>query len=123
MSDQTKDDALYAKAVDLVITRQTASVSLMQRALRIGFSQACGYLDEMQALGIISAPDKHGQRAVLKSDLDEQPTQMIAGVLFTKASNGDVVCVAHGTAIDVHCCHCHSGFIFDAEHECPDAAN
>jgi hypothetical protein len=25
----------------------------------------------------------------------------------------------HGTAMDVHCCHCHSGFIFDVEHECP----
>lgn len=40
---------------------------------------------------------------------------------FKRAENGDVVCVAHGTAIDVHCCHCHSGFIFDLEHECPDA--
>ena len=26
----------------------------------------------------------------------------------------------HGTALDVHCCHCHSGFIFDLKHECPD---
>jgi hypothetical protein len=31
---------------------------------------------------------------------------------------GDAVC-EHGTAMDVHCCHCHSGFIFDTEHECP----
>jgi hypothetical protein len=30
----------------------------------------------------------------------------------------DVVCV-HGTAVDVHCCNCHSGFIFNPEHECP----
>ncbi len=30
----------------------------------------------------------------------------------------DVVC-EHGTAMDVHCCHCHSGFVFDADHECP----
>ena len=28
----------------------------------------------------------------------------------------------HGIALDVHCCHCHSGFIFDKNHECPDAA-
>lgn len=27
---------------------------------------------------------------------------------------GDVVC-EHGTAIDVHCCGCHSGFLFDIE--------
>ncbi len=31
---------------------------------------------------------------------------------------GDHVC-EHGTALDVHCCNCHSGFIFDLDHECP----
>lgn len=25
---------------------------------------------------------------------------------------GDMVC-EHGTAMDVHCCNCHSGFLFD----------
>lgn len=30
----------------------------------------------------------------------------------------DMVC-RHGTAMDVHCCNCHSGFIFDPEHKCP----
>jgi hypothetical protein len=32
----------------------------------------------------------------------------------------DVVC-EHGVAMDVHCCHCHSGFIFDKNHVCPPA--
>ena len=32
----------------------------------------------------------------------------------------DIVC-EHGTAMDVHCCNCHSGFIFDPTHECPVA--
>lgn len=32
----------------------------------------------------------------------------------------DPVC-KHGTALDVHCCNCHSGFIFDMAHECPDS--
>lgn len=27
--------------------------------------------------------------------------------------SADVVC-EHGTAMDVHCCNCHSGFLFDA---------
>lgn len=31
----------------------------------------------------------------------------------------DHVC-EHGTAMDVHCCHCHSGFIFDKDHVCPE---
>lgn len=37
-----------------------------------------------------------------------------------QADNGDWVC-EHGTAMDVHCCHCHSGFIFEPDHECPEA--
>lgn len=31
-----------------------------------------------------------------------------------RAEGGDVVC-QHGTAIDVHCCNCHSGFLFDGQ--------
>jgi len=31
----------------------------------------------------------------------------------------EAVC-QHGTALDVHCCNCHSGFIFDIDHECPE---
>lgn len=31
----------------------------------------------------------------------------------------DVVC-EHGTALNVHCCGCHSGFIFDLHHQCPE---
>jgi hypothetical protein len=34
----------------------------------------------------------------------------------------DHVC-EHGTAMDVHCCNCHSGFIFDRDHECPDPSD
>jgi hypothetical protein len=31
----------------------------------------------------------------------------------------DYVC-EHGVAMDVHCCNCHSGFIFDKDHVCGD---
>lgn len=30
---------------------------------------------------------------------------------------GDWVC-EHGTAMDVHCCYCHNGFIFEDDHVC-----
>lgn len=36
-----------------------------------------------------------------------------------KDQNGDYVC-KHGTAMDVHCCFCHNGFIFDRDHVCED---
>ena len=31
-----------------------------------------------------------------------------------ETENGDWVC-QHGTAMDVHCCNCHSGFLFDSD--------
>ena len=35
---------------------------------------------------------------------------------------GDHVC-EHGTALDVHCCGCHDGFIFEPDHVCEDPPN
>ena len=64
----THDDALYSRAVDLVILTQSASVSMLQRSLQIGFSQAAGYLDEMEVLGIVSAANLIGGRTVLIKD-------------------------------------------------------
>lgn len=40
--------------------------------------------------------------------------------LPVRDAQGDYVC-RHGTAMDVHCCHCHNGFLFDPDHECPPA--
>lgn len=42
-----------------------------------------------------------------------------ARVKTPSAVTVDQVC-EHGTAMDVHCCNCHSGFIFDRGHQCPD---
>lgn len=39
---------------------------------------------------------------------------MIIQPKWHKATSGDVVC-QHGTAIDVHCCNCHHGFLFNIE--------
>jgi len=36
--------------------------------------------------------------------------------------SGDYVC-QHGTAMDVHCCNCHSGFLFETDHHCCEEPN
>lgn len=38
---------------------------------------------------------------------------------ITKDESGDHVC-EHGTSVDVHCCNCHSGFLFEKDHICSD---
>ena len=77
-----KDDGLYADIVNHVITTQSASISMIQRKFFIGFSQAAGYLDEMQALGIVSAPDSLGRRTVLVAD----ESGATSGIASTAAS-------------------------------------
>ena len=43
------------------------------------------------------------------------------GLRVHETEEGEFVC-QHGTAMDVHCCNCHSGFVFDYRHECPAAS-
>lgn len=63
--DGSADDPLYAQAVDLVRTQQRASVSLLQRHLRIGYNQAARLIDAMEIAGVVSVAASNGDRTVL----------------------------------------------------------
>ncbi|MBK8136069.1 MAG: hypothetical protein IPK52_09540 [Chloroflexi bacterium] len=61
------DDELYMRAVDLVRRQNGASVSLLQRKMRIGYARAARLIDAMEDRGIVG-PAKEGsskQRDVL----------------------------------------------------------
>lgn len=60
----TADDELYDGAVKLVLSSRKASVSWLQRQLRVGYNQAMRLIERMQAEGMISAPDHIGRREV-----------------------------------------------------------
>lgn len=48
------------------------------------------------------------------------PVRAAREMVVRQDDQGDYVC-EHGVAMDVHCCNCHSGFIFDRDHVCvPD---
>ncbi|MBK8029476.1 MAG: DUF87 domain-containing protein [Chloroflexi bacterium] len=51
--DEDVDDALYNQAVDLVRRQNRASVSLLQRKLRIGYTRAARLIDLMEERGIV----------------------------------------------------------------------
>ena len=51
-----KIDPLFDDAVDIVRRQGRASVSMLQRKLRIGFSRASHLVDEMEAEGIVGPP-------------------------------------------------------------------
>ena len=59
------DDDLYDKAVHVVTTTRNASISWVQRQLRIGYNRAARLVEEMEKQGIVSPPDHTNKREVL----------------------------------------------------------
>jgi S-DNA-T family DNA segregation ATPase FtsK/SpoIIIE len=62
-----QQDELLPKAIDIVQQHQRASISMLQRQLRIGYSRAARLIDTMEQQGIIGpAPGGSGTRKVLQ---------------------------------------------------------
>jgi len=66
------EDDLYGEAVDLVLEMQTASVSMLQRRFRIGYTRAARLIDEMEARGIVGPYEGSKPRAVLAAKPPEE---------------------------------------------------
>ncbi|PWK89814.1 DNA translocase FtsK [Fulvimonas soli] len=59
------DAQLYDKAVAIVTQTRRASISGVQRHLRIGYNRAARLIEQMEADGVVSAPQHNGNREVL----------------------------------------------------------
>ncbi|MFC4340984.1 DNA translocase FtsK [Cupriavidus numazuensis] len=59
------DDPLYEQAVTIVRAHKRASISLVQRHLRIGYNRAARLIEAMEAGGAVSAANDSGDRTVL----------------------------------------------------------
>ncbi|MGB4248597.1 MAG: DNA translocase FtsK, partial [Pseudohongiellaceae bacterium] len=60
-----EDDALYDEAVAFVTESRKASISAVQRKLRIGYNRAARMIDAMEAAGVVSAMNTNGSREVI----------------------------------------------------------
>jgi len=58
-------DELYDDAVAWVTQSRKASISSVQRHLRVGYNRAARIIEEMEASGVVSTPEHNGQREVL----------------------------------------------------------
>jgi S-DNA-T family DNA segregation ATPase FtsK/SpoIIIE len=58
-------DPLYDQAVDIVLRNKRASISLVQRHLRIGYNRAARLLEDMEKAGLVSAMQANGNREIL----------------------------------------------------------
>ena len=60
-----ESDPLYDQAVDVVLKNRRASISLVQRHLRIGYNRAARLLEQMENSGVVSAMSSNGNREIL----------------------------------------------------------
>lgn len=58
-------DPLYAEAVQFVVDTRRASISAVQRKLKIGYNRAARMIEWMEAQGIVTQMDSNGGREVL----------------------------------------------------------
>lgn len=60
-----ESDALYDEAVAFVLESRKASISAVQRKLRIGYNRAARLIDQMEATGVVTAQGHNGNREVI----------------------------------------------------------
>ncbi len=63
-----ESDPLYDQAVAVVIKHRRASISLVQRHLRIGYNRSARLLEQMERSGLVSAMATNGNREILVPD-------------------------------------------------------
>ena len=61
----SESDPLYDQAVRVVTETRRASISGVQRRLKIGYNRAANLVEAMEAAGIVSPPEHNGDRQVL----------------------------------------------------------
>lgn len=64
----SESDALYDEAVEFVVQSRRASISSVQRKLRIGYNRAARLIEAMEMAGIVSEMGSNGNREVLVPD-------------------------------------------------------
>lgn len=71
-AEGSESDPLYDDAVALVLKSRRASISLVQRHLRIGYNRAARLIEEMERSGLVSSMQSNGNRDVLAPGRSDQ---------------------------------------------------
>jgi S-DNA-T family DNA segregation ATPase FtsK/SpoIIIE len=61
-------DPLYDEAVEIVLSSKKASISYVQRTLRIGYNRAARIIEDMEKAGLVSAMQSNGNREIITSN-------------------------------------------------------
>jgi S-DNA-T family DNA segregation ATPase FtsK/SpoIIIE len=63
--DDPEADALYDEAVQFVLESRRASISAVQRKLKIGYNRAARMIEAMEMAGVVTSMNTNGSREVL----------------------------------------------------------
>jgi len=63
--DDPEADPLYDEAVAFVLESRKASISSVQRKLRVGYNRAARLIEQMEVAGVVSAMNTNGSREIL----------------------------------------------------------
>jgi DNA segregation ATPase FtsK/SpoIIIE, S-DNA-T family len=80
------EDPLLGRAITLVVEMETASTSMLQRRLRLGYTRAGRLMDMLERRGIISASEGSKPRHVLVTEAD---LPQVLAALGARAGSGD----------------------------------
>ncbi len=64
-NDGEEDDPLYDEAVRFVTESRKASISSLQRKLKVGYNRAARMIESMEMAGVVSSPDHSNSREVI----------------------------------------------------------
>jgi S-DNA-T family DNA segregation ATPase FtsK/SpoIIIE len=70
-SNGGESDPLYDEAVAIVMKTRRASISSVQRQLRIGYNRAARLIEEMERAGLVSSMQSNGNREVLAPNTNQ----------------------------------------------------
>jgi S-DNA-T family DNA segregation ATPase FtsK/SpoIIIE len=77
-------DELLPQAVDVIFDTKQASVSMLQRRLKLGYSRAARLMDQMEEMGIVGPSEGSKPRQVLITKEQWQEMQLIQGTAPTE---------------------------------------
>ncbi|PID47129.1 MAG: cell division protein FtsK [Proteobacteria bacterium] len=63
--DSGEIDELYEQAKEIVLSEQKTSISYIQRRLQIGYNRAARIIEQLEKMGVLSAPNSKGQREII----------------------------------------------------------
>jgi len=58
-------DELYEDAKQIILSDQKTSISYLQRKLQIGYNRSANIIEQLQEMGVLSAPNNKGQREIM----------------------------------------------------------